>query len=300
MKINKILIFLIFTICNSSFAQELNCRVIINADRITLSDKSIFNDMEEAIWNFMNNRQWTGDIYTTEERIKCNLFITITEMPVLNSFQATVQINSARPVFGTSYESILFNFVDKEWAFDYAQSQPLQFNENAFTSDLTSLLSFYAYSIIGMDYDSYSKHGGTSYYQKAQTIMQNAQQSTAAPGWKPFEGNQTRYWLLENLMNQAYLKFREGVYVYHRQGFDLMSQDPEKAREKIVESLKLYLETRKRAPISVLYNNYFNGKTPEIVNVFLEGLPMQKQEVHKIMSEIDPTQVEEYDKILKG
>lgn len=281
-------------------AQELNCRVVIDAERIQLSDKTIFQDMEEAIWNFMNTRQWTNDIYTTEERIKCNLFITITDMPVLNSFRATVQINSARPVLNSSYESLLFNFVDTEWQFDYAQSQPLQFNENAYTSDITSLLAFYAYCIIGMDYDSFSKHGGTEYYQKAQTVLQNTQQSSNGPGWQPFEGNQNRFWLLDNLMNTAFLKFREGVYVYHRQGFDNFSADPEKARTQILESLKLYLETRKRNPISVLYNNYFNGKTPEIVNVFKEGQPAQKQEVHKIMSEIDPTQIEEYDKILKG
>ncbi len=281
-------------------SQELNCRVVIDANRIQLSDKAIFDDMREAIWNFMNNKQWTNDIYTTEERIKCNLFITITEMPGLNNFNATVQITSARPVYGSSYESLLFNFVDKEWNFQYAQSQPLQFAENTFTSNLTSLLAFYANCIIGLDYDSFSKLGGTTYYQKAQTILQNAQQSANAPGWQPFEGNLTRYWLLENLMNQAFTKFREGVYVYHREGFDQMAKDPEIARGKIVESLKLYQETRKRAPISVLYNNYFNGKTPEIVNVFMEGQPAQKQEVVKIMTEIDPTQIEQYNKIIKG
>jgi hypothetical protein len=256
--------------------------------------------MKEAIWNFMNNRQWTNDIYTTEERIKCNLFITITEMPVLNSYRATVQITSSRPVYGTSYESLLFNFVDKDWDFQYAQSQPIQFAEQTFTSNLTSLLAFYAYCIIGMDYDSYAKLGGTEYYQRAQNIMQLAQQSANAPGWQPFEGNLTRYWLIDNLMNQAFSKFREGVYVYHRQGLDQLAKEPEKAREELVRSLKLYLDTRKRAPISVLYNNYFNGKNPEIINIFTEGMPNQKQEVHKIMTEIDPTQVEEYDKILQG
>lgn len=297
----KVIIFIAFIFSfGAVLAQELNCRVEINADRVQLSDKTIFEDMKEAVWNFMNNRQWTNDIYTTEERIKCNLFITITEMPVLNSYRATVQITSSRPIYGTSYETLLFNFVDKDWDFQYAQSQPIQFAENTFTSNLTSLLAFYAYCIIGMDYDSYSKFGGTDYYQKAQTILQNAQQSANAPGWQPFEGNLTRYWLLENLMNQAFMKFREGVYVYHRLGLDQLAKEPEKAREEIVSSLKFYLETRKRAPISVLYNNYFNGKNPEIISIFAEGLPAQKQEVHKIMTEIDPTQVEEYDKILQG
>ncbi len=281
-------------------AQELNCRVVIDANRIQLSDKTIFDDMQQAVWEFMNNNVWTSDIYSTEERIKCNLFITITEMPVLNSFKATVQITSSRPIYGTSYESLLFNFVDKDWVFEYAQSQPLQFAEQTFSSNLTSLLGFYAYCIVGLDYDSYSKLGGTNYYQKAQTVMQNAQQSSNAPGWQPFEGNLTRYWLVENLMNQAFTKFREGVYVYHRQGLDKLAKEPEEARKALVESLKLYVETRKRAPISVLYNNYFNGKNSEIVNIFKEGDPLQKQEVHKIMTEIDPTQVEEYDKILKG
>lgn len=294
------IIFLLISTTAQLHAQELNCRVVVDANRIQLSDKTIFDDMQQAIWEFMNNSVWTNDVYSTEERIKCNLFITITEMPVLNSFKATVQITSSRPIYGTSYESLLFNFVDKDWVFDYAQSQPLQFAEQTFNSNLTSLLGFYAYIIIGLDYDSYSKLGGTTYYQKAQTVMQNAQQGSNAPGWQPFEGNLTRYWLIENLMNQAFVKFREGVYVYHRQGFDKLAKEPEDARKEIVESLKLYVETRKRAPISVLYNNYFNGKTPEIVNVFQEGAPLQKQEVHKIMTEIDPTQVEEYDKILKG
>ncbi|QNL22605.1 DUF4835 family protein [Hyphobacterium sp. CCMP332] len=301
MRIIQIILILFFISLGINLkAQELNCRVIVDANRIQLSDKTIFDDMQQAIWEFMNNNVWTNDIYTTEERIKCNLFITITEMPVLNRFKATVQITSSRPIYGTSYESLLFNFVDKDWDFEYAQSQPLQFAEQTFNSNLTSLLGFYAYCIIGLDYDSYSRLGGTAFYQKAQTVMQNAQQASNAPGWQPFEGNLTRYWLIENLMNQAFQKFREGVYVYHRQGFDKLAKEPEDARKQIVESLKLYVETRKRAPISVLYNNYFNGKTPEIVNVFQEGAPLQKQEVHKIMTEIDPTQVEEYDKILKG
>ncbi len=284
---------------SSILAQDLNCRVVINAEGVELSDKSIFTEMQQVIKDFMNNTKWTSEILGPEERIKMNLFITITDMPTLNNYRAKVQVTSARPIFGASYESLLFNYLDEEWAFSYAPSQPLVFSENRYDTELTSLLAFFAYVVIGMDFDSFGQLSGKPYYQKAQNILINAQ-PVGGPGWQSFGSPKSRFWVQENLNNQVFEPFRVSIYQYHMNGLDIMVNTPEEARKNIVNSLKGIQEVIKRVPISSLINFYLDGKRPEIINLYSEGQPDVKREAHDILVEIDPTKTDEYQKIIKG
>ncbi|MBW8050062.1 MAG: DUF4835 family protein [Cytophagales bacterium] len=281
------------------FPQELNCNIILNTENIQTTEKEIFQDMQAAFWEFMNNRRWTNDIFRPEERINCNLFFTFTDMPSISSFKATVQIQSTRPVYGTGYESILLNFVDKQWSFNYTESQPLEFNENNFTDNITSLLAYYAYIIIGLDYDSFSKLGGSDYYEKALNIVNNAQQSSAV-GWRAFDGNKNRYWLNENLMNQQMQPFREGLYLYHRLAFDNMAKNPEQSRAHIISVLNKIKKVENIKPGSFLVRTFFDAKADEIVNVFTEASLQQKQQAFNLLRELDPTNVEKYEQIMRN
>ena len=171
--------------------------------------------MENAFSQFLNSRKWTNDEFQPEERIKCNINITLNQMPSIGSIEGTEQIQAARPIYNTNYESILMNFADRDWVFEYVEYQPLDFNENSYINNLTSMLAFYAYIILGLDYDSYSADGGNNFYQIAQNIVTNAQQS-GRPGWSSLESNRNRYWLVENLTNAQINIMRKAWYRYHR------------------------------------------------------------------------------------
>ena len=181
---HRIVILLIFAFSTTAlFGQELNFKVVINAEQVQTTDRAIFLDMERAFANFLNTRKWTNDSYKNYEKIKGTLFLNITKMPSIGNFTANAQITSARPVYNTNYESVLLNFADREWEFEYTESLPLEYNDNAYISNLTSMLAFYAYIVLGMDYDSYAEMGGTPYFQKALTVVNNAQPSNR-PGWQ--------------------------------------------------------------------------------------------------------------------
>lgn len=231
-------IFLICLTRFTGFAQELRCNVIIDTDQLKtnqVTEKQIFIDMQKSISTFMNTRRWTNDKFTPEERINCNLVIRLTDMTTIKNFEGTAQIQSSRPVYGTDYESIVLNYIDREWQFEYTNAQPMDFNENNFSSNLTSMLAFYAYVIIGLDYDSFGKLGGNMYLQRALLITNTAQQSVGSEkGWKAFEDTRNRYWLIENLTNQQMQPVREGIYVYHRQGLDTFLNNPEQSRAQVL------------------------------------------------------------------
>jgi hypothetical protein len=214
-------LLLIFTIAFplAGWGQELKCAVTINASQIQTSDAGIFKDMENAIEQFMNTRKWTNDTYKNHEKINCNFLITISKMPSIGNFTASVQVQSARPVFNSNYTSLLFNFADREWEFEYIESLPLEYNDNTYTSNLTSMLALYAYLIIGIDYDSFSELGGTPYFQKALAVVNNAQQSSL-PGWQAIGSNRNRYWIVENFNNPQMLDLRKAIYTYHSKGLD--------------------------------------------------------------------------------
>ncbi|MFA6925147.1 MAG: DUF4835 family protein, partial [Bacteroidales bacterium] len=197
----------------NSFSQELNCNVQVVSDKIPGSDKKIYETLRLSIWEFMNNRKWTNNVFKNEERIECSILINLTERNN-DVFNGTIQVQVRRPVFKTTYNTVLLNFIDKDFNIKYVESQPLDYTDNTYISNLTSILAFYSYLIIGLDYDTFSLYGGTPFYEKAQAII-NLTQSTQDKGWKSFESTKNRYWILENLTNQNYKAFREHMYNYY-------------------------------------------------------------------------------------
>jgi hypothetical protein len=291
----------IFFILSSipSFAQELNCKVVINADRVQTTERGIFTDMQSTFSQFMSTTRWTNDVFQSFERINCSLNVTIESMPSIGSYNATVLIQSVRPAYGSNYESLLLNFADRDWQFEFTQSQPIEYNDNAFTSNLVSMLSFYAYIILGMDYDSFAKMGGDQWYNKAQNIMNLAQPSNRV-GWQAFDSNRNRYWLIENLTNQQMTPIREGIYNYHRQGIDKMIDDQDGARQQIVNVLKEIQKVNNLKPNSILVISFFDAKSDELLQVFSQGNMQVRQQAYEIITKIDPTKIDRFQSILKN
>lgn len=283
----------------AGFSQELKCAVSVNASQIQTSDAGIFKDMENAIEQFMNGRRWTSDTYKNHEKIICNFLITITKMPAIGSFSASVQVQSARPVFNSSYNSLLFNFADREWEFEYIESMPLEYNDNTFTNNLTSMLAFYAYLIVGLDYDSFSELGGTPYFQRALTVVNNAQQSNL-PGWQALGSNRNRYWIIENLNNPQMVDLRKAIYHYHRNGLDLFDTDPDKSREVILNGLKDIKKVRDVNPNAILVVSFFDAKGKELANIFSDGNIQIRRQAYDIITAIDPSNRTTYEKMLQN
>lgn len=294
---NKIIAVLLMLLPLGLFAQDLNCDVIINADQIQTSDRRVFQDMETAIENFMNGRDWTPDEFKVEERIKCSISINLVSMPSIGTFTATVQIRSSRPVYNTNYESIILNFADRDWNFDYVESMPLEFNQNSYTSNLTSMLAFYAYVILGMDYDTFSELSGDPFFQIAQVIVNNAAQS-GFPGWSGLESTRNRFSLIEDLTNQQMQGLRTGLYAYHRQGLDIFEEKPEEAQKNVIKVLQEVKKIKSRYPGSIFVISFFDAKTDELVNIFSDGAMQEKRQAFELLSELNPNKSDTYRKIL--
>lgn len=300
MKLRQTILILLI-LCTSSwlYGQEFNFIVKVNAGRAQTSDRNIFTDMETAFAQFLNTRKWTNDVYNAKERINCNLVLTIEDMPSIGNFKATVQIQAARPVFDSNYQSLLLNFADRDWQFEYLESQPLEFTENMFTNNLTSMLAFYAYVILGLDYDSFGKLQGNPYFEKAFNIVTNAQQSNFS-GWKQFDSNRNRYWLAENLMNQQVLPLREAIYTYHRQGMDTFTKSPDEARKTILEALKNIKKVSEVRPNTIAIIAFLDAKTDEMVNIFSQGDMQVRREAYTILSALDPTKISKMAPMIKN
>ena len=297
--IKIIVVFLLCFLLTNTKAQELNCNVQVNSTQIQGSDKSVYDAMQKSIFEFINTRKWTNNVYKNSERIECTILINITEQISTNEFKGTIQIQSRRPIFNTSYNSTLLNHIDKDFEFKFNEFDPLVFSETTLTSNLTSVLAFYANIIIALDYDSYSLNGGTRYFQKAQTIVSNAQ-GAQETGWKAFEGERNRYWLVENMLHQNYAPLRECFYKYHRLGFDAMAQNVPNARVVVLSSLILLEKVYERKPCSFLLQIFFNSKSSEITDLFMEALPKEKADVTNLLNKIDPNNMSKYDQIVKG
>lgn len=278
-------------------SQDLNCDVTVNSDQIQTSDRRVFQDMETAIENFMNGRDWTPDEFTVEERIKCSISINLVEMPQIGQFNATVQIRSSRPIYNTSYESIVLNFADRDWNFEYIESMPLEFNQNSYTSNLTSILAFYAYIILGLDYDSFGDKAGDPYYQIAQVIVNNAAQS-GFPGWSGLGSTRNRFSLIEDYTNQQMLGLRTGLYKYHRLGLDIFENDPEEAQKNIISVLEEIKTIKNRYPSSIFVISFFDAKSDELVNIFSEGSMQERRKAYNLLTELNPNKADTYGKII--
>lgn len=276
-----------------SFGQELNCRVIVDAQQVQTTERAVFNEMETEFAQFLNTTKWTSDEFEEEEVITCNLLITISEMPSIGVFNASVQILSSRPIYNSSYESVIMNFADRDWQFEYVQSQPLQFNENSFINNITSLLAYYAYIIIGFDYDTFSELGGSPYFDKAFEIVNIAQNSNY-PGWQQFNSVRNRYWLVENLRSPQLEPLRKAYYSYHRNGLDMIMEERQEAETTIVQALGEIQKANRARPRSILLISFMDAKSEELIQVFTESPLPTKRQVYNLLNNIDPARTDQY------
>jgi hypothetical protein len=298
MKYFLALLFIVFV--KDAFSQDLYARVqVLSPPQLQNNNRRALDALSLTISDFLNTRQWSANALQVPERIECNFVITITEWDGSSNFKAEAQIQSSRPVYGTSYNSTVLNINDKDFDFVYTEGQALEFSEQNYLNNLSSLLGFYAYVITGMDYDTFSKFGGTSYYNKAQIVLNNSQ-SSPNKGWQAFENLKNRYWLIENLQNKAYNPIREGLYTFHRQGLDIMSENVSKGRKVILSLLPQLQKIDKQKQGSIINQIFFTAKADEFVNIFGLADPQDRVKAFNILADIDPANVSKYESLKKN
>ncbi len=296
----RILIFFYF-LTIAAQAQELNFTVIINSERSRIQNTDIFNQMKTNFEQFLNGRSWTTDEFRPEERVKGNLLITINEVPQIGFYNATVQIQVVRPVYGTNFESLIFNFADRNWSFEYLESQPLEFNRFTFLNNITSLLAFYAHIALGIDYDTFASRGGNPFFEIANEIVNNAQQSGRA-GWVQSQTDRrSRYWLINDIyVSTVYGSIRDAYFLYHRQGMDLIQLDPETAYKNILEAIRLVTAANNLQPNGIFTITFLDAKSDEISQV-LKSAPFDiRSEAVKLLLEVDPNNSRKYNDLLRS
>ena len=284
-------------------AQELLAEVTVKAENVTITDQQLLTQMKNDVTQFLNNRRWTNDVYKPEERIKCSIYIGITAIPQNGSYVATARVFSRRPVYGTSYESALLSYAES-WKFTYLPGQPLDFSENSYVNNISSILSFYALTIIGMDQDSFAPLGGSRTFDRARNIMQAAaaQNQDGDDGWKDGgkRDQRSRYWLLSGLQDPQLEALRSAAYAYYRQGLDVFIQKPEEARVGIFLALQGVKQAAERRPGSTLIKAFFDTKADEIANLYRgSNSPELKQNVVALLQEVDPTSSAKYQVIMQ-
>jgi hypothetical protein len=277
-------------------AQDLNARVQILSPQIQNTNNKPIEALQQAMAEFLNNRKWSVNELKPQERIDCNIVFNLKEWDGSSNYKGEAQIISSRPVFGTSYNTTLLSVSDKNFEFTYTEGQPLDFSDQNFQNNLSSILAFYAYVIVGLDADSFSKMGGTDYFAKAQTVVNNAQNAPFG-GWKAFENLRNRYWISENLQNKTFIPLREALYSYHRQGLDLMSDDINKGRKNIASAIEKLTELDKQKQGSILNNIFFSAKADEIIDIFKKSDPLERTKVYNVMVEVDPANASKYEEL---
>lgn len=286
-------------------AQELQARLTINANQVSSqTDKKIFQSLQAALNTFLNNRKWTEDAFQVNEKINCNFLLTITKADN-NVYSGALTVQAARPVYNSTYVSPLINFQDEAIAFRYVEYQPIEFNENrvsgsdGLASNLSASLAFYVYIILGLDYNSFSLKGGDPYFQKAQNIVNNAPDGRDIAGWRAFDGQRNRYWLMENLTNNKYSPIHEAMYNYFRQGMDKMYENEPEARNAILNAITQFNTLNNDQQNSMIIPFFFQGRSGEIVKIFKKAPPEEKQKVQEMMSRLDISNANIYKQELK-
>ena len=299
----SILVLVILNTLGTSWAQELNCTVNLNYDQLFAQQKTdvqTMNQLKTYMSDFMNNNRWTNDQFSPEERIKCKLNVNLIRSLTQGSYEANAQLIVTRPVFNSTYETVLFTFVDRNFNFTFLPNTPMFFNENNYTDELPFTMAFYSLIALTLDYDSFSKTGGTPYLQRAFNLTNLAR--NASPFQKAWNSNgdtRNRYWLVENLMSQQFLPFREGLYNYHRLGLDTATETPGLARKKGMEMLTTIKQVAQLRPGTVVVNSFFDAKSEEFYNMFREASPDDRQQVFTMLSALDPTKTELYRKLIQ-
>ena len=295
--LRKLIIFLIICLPVLSRSQEFMCQVTVNSPQVEGTEKKVFQTLQTELYGFVNSRKWSNFIYKTEERIECSMMITITERISSDQFKAKVNVVLQRPVYKTSYNTNLLNLVDKDFDFKYVEFEPLEYNDDAYTSNLTSMVAYYLYVMLGLDADSFSKSGGTMYYEKARGVV-NAAQNSPERGWKAFESQKNRYWLVENLLNNSYSEFRDGLYSYHRTGLDLMSENMDLGRSGVNDCLENLQKVNREKTGLFITQLFLDAKRDELINIYSQAAPMDKTRIINIMKEVDPANSSRYQQIM--
>lgn len=298
--IKKILLSLLLILfARGAFAQEFLCNVQIQFQQVAGVDPSVFDAMEKSIFEFMNNRKWSQFNMGVQERIECTMIFTIENARQGgDEFAAKLNLVLQRPIFGTDYNSVVINLVDDNVNFKYVPYQSMDYSDNAFNDNLTQILAYYAYLMLGLDFDTYSLEGGTQFYEKAMAVVQTAQSSNFK-GWQAFEGPKTRYGLVENLLNTSYNNIRKVLYEYHRKGLDVMAENMENGRTVITNSLGDLKSVYDKRPNLYLFQVVLEAKRQEIINVYQEASPSEKVAMINIMSEVDPPNGNKYEAVNK-
>jgi len=281
---------------NNLSSQELNCQVQVNASQIQGSVTRVYESMQSDIRDFINSTQWTSDEFKPEERIRCNMLITINSKEGSDYYKATIQVTSSRPVFNSDYQSPMLNINDQNLEFRYIENTPLIFSPDQFRSNLTSVLAFYAYLIIGYDYDSFSLKGGDQYFNICQQIINSAQNS-AGSGWRANDSDKNRYWIIENLLAGNFLSLREAIYTYHRLGMDKMYESVINGRAQIFSSLELIKKVHQSKPLAYATQVFFQAKADELVNIFGASSPQEKNRAFTLLQTMDPGNLNKYNKL---
>lgn len=292
----------VLALCGMAAAQELKCTITVNSDKVQGSNKSMFTTLQQSMEEFVNNTKWTNLTFQDKERIECSMMLVVSAVQD-NIIIGELTCQSRRPVYGSSYTTPLLNIKDNNFNFAYQESDRLDFQQAVFTTNLTALLAYYCYLILGHDMDSFSRLGGTPFFQACEDIATSAQsaslETTEAVGWKAFESNRNRYALINNLMDEAFKKYREYYYEYHRLGLDEMSANVANGRARIASGITTLKEANRSRPATYVVNAFLDAKSDELIHIFQGGTDAEKKSVYETLVDIDPTRQSAYDKINK-
>ncbi len=277
-------------------AQELMCNFQVNSQQIQGTDKRVFESLNAAMTEFINNRRWSNYDFKNNERIECTMVLNIRERPSSDFFKASLNVVASRPIYGTTYNSVILNYIDQQFEFEYIEYQPLEYQENQFSSNLTSVVVYYIYLILGLDFDTFSPYGGTPYFEKAEQIV-NVAQDAGYTGWSSSDNDRNRYWLIENYLNKSYADVRTFLYEYHSKGLDIMAEKTDQGRAAMAQSLKLLQSAHDSKPGLYILQLIIDAKKDEFVNIFKGGNPTEKTEVIAILKNVDPSNSSTYSRI---
>ncbi len=293
---NKCLVILLacFLMAKGAYSQELQARVTVVASRVgSTVDRKIFTTLQTQLNNLMNTRQWTNDVFKENEKIECSFILNIESVLEPNVYKATLTVQAARPVYNTAYQAALVNYIDADVSFRYVEFQPVEFNENrvqgtdASVANITAIFAYYAYMIIGLDYDSFAPKGGDPYYRKAQHIITNAPEGRNISGWRVFDGLRNRYWLNENLINNRYNIVHDVIYGYYRSGMDKLYEKEKEARSNVLQSLTQLDAFNKENPNTMILQFFLQGKFQELTGIFKKGSQEEKTRAVELLSRLD-------------
>ena len=283
---NSLIVVLIFISFCRIRAQELNAQVIVNSDLVNQTNQQIFKTLERSLNEFLNTQVWTNKELLNQEKITCSFVLNLSNYNN-DQFEATLQVQSQRPIFDTNYDTPIFNFLDRDVVFSYQEFQPLFFNQSSFESNLVSLLSFYVYVIIGLDADTFVENGGSTYYEQALQVV-NLAQVTSRKGWKASDGTRNRFWLIDNLRANTFREYRQALYTYHRSGLDQMTSVPFEGKEAVMKAIQQLEPLFLRRPNAFLLQIFFDAKVEEIVNLFKEGPKVDFKATETVLKKIAP------------